>query len=255
METAGQVAKDVLSELQAQSQTSTQELKKVDMPTYCAKCNYPIYENNCIVCERENRRKKDIVTAHMLSLGGLRAYCEFTEAKFIVNENNKTSFDAAKSFNPDKENYYFYGPTGSGKSHLAIIAARKHLGDKLSNGMYANIDTGVEVVKPTNILREIRMADNAGEEESILSRLTWRRVLVIDDLGTEKITEFAATTLYEIMDARYMNAGGGLIITSNLSLGQLSEKLGDDRIPSRLAHMCRVFSLAKEPDYRLFRLF
>ena len=73
--------------------------------------------------------------------------------------------------------------------------------------------------------------------------LTALPVLVIDDLGIGRDTEFAFQTLYEIVDGRYMAMKGGLIVTSNLSLDDLAAKLGDDRIPSRLASMCKVIRM------------
>jgi DNA replication protein DnaC len=53
--------------------------------------------------------------------------------------------------------------------------------------------------------------------------------------------------------AAYMNMKGGLLVSSNLSLGELAERVGDDRLSSRLAQMCRgnVFSLAGEKDWRV----
>jgi DNA replication protein DnaC len=42
-------------------------------------------------------------------------------------------------------------------------------------------------------------------------------------------------------------------VTSNLTLEQLASYLKDDRIPSRLAEMCRglQYDLTGEPDHRL----
>jgi DNA replication protein DnaC len=81
------------------------------------------------------------------------------------------------------------------------------------------------------------------------------RILVLDDLGTAKYTEFLCSIIYEIIEDRYQNHPGGLIVTSNLSLCDLAETMGDDRVSSRLAELCRgkIFSMVGETDHRIVR--
>jgi len=63
-------------------------------------------------------------------------------------------------------------------------------------------------------------------------------LLVLDDLGAEKVSDFVLQTLYDLLDRRY---GECLetIITSNLSLDQLTVHYGShgDRLASRIAGM------------------
>lgn len=169
-------------------------------------------------------------------LGGRRAYEDFTAERFKPSEATQPALDACTAFNPGSDNIYLYGPTGTGKSHLATVAARKYR-DPL-------------VTKPVNIIRRIRACESAEGERDVILRCAGEKVLLIDDLGVGRDTEFAVTTIYEIIDGRYQAKSGGLIVTSNLSLDALAQKLGDDRIPSRLAQMCRVFSLTGK-DHRL----
>ena len=172
------------------------------------------------------------------NLGGVRARDEFKRDKFVPNARTQAPFDFCVNFNPTTDNGYFFGKTGTGKSHLAIIAARKFW-------------RRATVVKPCEIFRSIRACREAYDEISVIGDYARAQVLVIDDLGVGRDTEFAVTSLYEIMDKRYQSMAGGLIVTSNLSISQLAAKLGDDRITSRLAHMCRghIFEL-HEKDWR-----
>ena len=105
--------------------------------------------------------------------------------------------------------------------------------------------------KTPAISRALREAQDAGEERKIIERFVRMPLLLIDDLGTEKLTDSLYSLLHEIIDGRYDRDGGGLIVTSNLSLDDLAEKMGDDRISSRLSEMCQVFSLEGEKDHRL----
>ncbi|MGE0994210.1 ATP-binding protein, partial [Bacillus sp. GMa5/2] len=65
-------------------------------------------------------------------------------------------------------------------------------------------------------------------------------VLVLDDLGAEKPSEFAAEFLYTIVDYRY-STWRRMIITSNCSDEELKERLGHlqgGRILDRLREGC-----------------
>lgn len=73
-------------------------------------------------------------------------------------------------------------------------------------------------------------------------------ILFLDDIGTEKTTDWAFQTLYTIIDRRYREFRQ-TVITSNLSLNELSDRTGD-RITSRIAEMCNVIEL-KGKDRRL----
>lgn len=90
------------------------------------------------------------------------------------------------------------------------------------------------------------------EKEREIERLSNVPVFVVDDLGVQKDTEHALTVLYEILDRRDMNLRHGLIVTSNLPLDMLAKKMGDDRITSRIAGMCRVVKVGWD-DHRMKR--
>ena len=85
-------------------------------------------------------------------------------------------------------------------------------------------------------------------EESIINKLCRVSVLLLDDVGAEKASEWVKQTLYLIIDGRY----GDLkktYVTSNLTLNQISNQL-DDRISSRIAGMTNTIRMAGK-DRRL----
>lgn len=73
-------------------------------------------------------------------------------------------------------------------------------------------------------------------------------VLFLDDIGTEKTTDWSQQTLYTVIDRRYREVMQ-TVITSNLSLNELSDRTGD-RITSRISDMCKVIEL-KGKDRRV----
>ena len=75
-----------------------------------------------------------------------------------------------------------------------------------------------------------------------------KKCLILDDMGAEKTSEWSIQTLYSIIDRRYRDEKQTLI-TSNLTLDEIAEKVGD-RIASRIAGMCKVVEI-KGKDRRI----
>ena len=78
-------------------------------------------------------------------------------------------------------------------------------------------------------------------EQEILNIYSCAKVLYLDDLGTEKASDWALQTLYLLIDRRYSEMLR-TVISSNLSLDELADHL-DDRISSRIAGMCEVIKM------------
>lgn len=168
--------------------------------------------------------------------GGIRALETYRLDTFMPSSVTQSAFDFCKAFDAAHDNLYLCGPCGSGKSHLAVGTARRFNGN---------------VWKTTEISRFLRKQESANDEETAIASIAKESVLVIDDIGIEKPTEYMIISLQEIFDMRYQYMPGGLIVTSNLSLDGLAARLCDDHIPSRLAGMCKVFNLKGEPDHRI----
>ena len=175
-----------------------------------------------------------------VALGGQRAYEQFTQDGFKPSKVTYDALQAAKTFDPIRENLYFHGPTGTGKSHLAAAAARAFL-------------PAVITVNPQELISKMLAAGRQGDEWNVTRSYSMSKVLVIDEMGLGEMTTLQATKLYLVLNRRYQDRSGGLIVTSNLSLEDLATAIGDDRLPSRLAQMCkgRIYNFAGEPDHRL----
>lgn len=187
------------------------------------------------------QHRRELRKYHIEALGGMRSVDLYTKEKFNATPKTQEVFDAVNAFNFKKDNLYLCGPTGSGKSHLAAIAARRIFG----------CGDNLITISQSEISRRIRSSRDAEQESSRIEDFQKAGVLLIEDLGVAKDTEFMMSTLYDIINYRYQNKPGGLIITSNLNLGDLAKKFGDDRIPSRLSQICKVFNLTGEKDHRV----
>ncbi len=114
--------------------------------------------------------------------------------------------------------YLYSGTKGSGKTRMAA---------SIANELMEAHDAQVRFAVSTEILAEIRRTFDKGSEytqSQVLDALKMVEVLVLDDFGTEKVTEWVADQFYHILNSRYVSRKV-TIFTSNESLGTLKEVL------------------------------
>ena len=175
-------------------------------------------------------------------LGSEKAVRELSLDAFHPVTGTETAYLAAKNFNPATENLYLWGPTGRGKTHLAYGIAQKALRAGLS----------AEVLSMRDFVNRFRMV-RPEEEANEVKRLTRIDVLVIDDFGAVRSSDFSMDILLDVLNKRFLQEKNGLIITSNLFFEDLARKNNDDRITSRLAGACKAIEIRTDWDFRLER--
>lgn len=138
---------------------------------------------------------------------------------------------------------YIAGDIGTGKTYLASCIAADLIRRKVQT-KWCNVG---------DVLRAIRSSfdkKNTTEEETI-RQFTEPRVLVLDDLGKERPTEWAVEQLFSIINTRY-DACRPLIVTTNYGGGDLVRRLtprgeADDTTPraivDRLREMATLIKL------------
>lgn len=126
-----------------------------------------------------------------------------------------------------------YGAVGTGKTHLtgAIVdyIARYHKRQLIMLDIIFS--------SSVNILSEIRLGYRSQQAEQICESYERATLLIIDDLGTEKVTDWVHELFYRIIDYRYSNLKP-TIITTNFQMSEIAERLGD-RFVSRIRAMCK----------------
>lgn len=125
------------------------------------------------------------------------------------------------------------GPFGTGKTHEAYGALRRiaEAGPDRFELIATTAPDMYGALRPTAV---------TGSTETELRRYLRVPLLLLDDLGTEKISEWTEEATYRLLNERY-NECRPMIVTSNLPArspdgNDLSAKLGE-RIASRLAEM------------------
>lgn len=142
---------------------------------------------------------------------------------------------------PNGKGLLIDGPVGVGKSHLAAAAMTALAKKKFVRGAFHFVP---------DLLMKLRSAiGNEDEDETdIVYEATRVQLLVLDDLGSERLTDFAAERLLLIIAGRY-HKGNPMIVTTNLSKDGVKDHLGE-RLMSRLADMTQQIQLDGD-DYRL----
>lgn len=118
------------------------------------------------------------------------------------------------------------GVTGAGKTHQAYGALRGLI--------QAGVAVRWEATTAADLYAGLR--PHAGNDaERILTRVARVPVLVLDDLGAARTSEWVEEITYRLINQRY-NRMLPTLVTTNLAIGELRAALGD-RVASRLAEM------------------
>ena len=134
------------------------------------------------------------------------------------------------------------GRPGRGKTSLAVAILRRRV--EQTRGRY-----GVRFWNVPRGLVHIRDSFNRSEKErESLLDLIYPRLVVLDDLGQQRMTEWVAEQFYNLIDG-LLAEEKQVVITTNLPPDALEKGL-DEALMSRILEMCYVVSL-KGKDLRL----
>lgn len=106
----------------------------------------------------------------------------------------------------------FWGSVGTGKSFAAACIANYLL------------DRKVPVVM-TSFVKLLEVFQSGRDEEtSILNRLGYAKLVIFDDLGAERGTDYALEKVYNIVDSRYRKSLP-MILTTNLTIEEMKSEV------------------------------
>lgn len=173
---------------------------------------------------------------------------------YKVNNKNRSAYETSLKYADNFQDYkskgiglIYTGQNGTGKTHLAAAITNKL------------IHQGTPVVFGTliTLLDKIKQSYTGDADESkILHLYSTVDLLVIDDLGKERTTEWVLEKLYHVVNERY-EKNLPIVITTNYDANSLIQRLslkGDpgtsQAVVSRLYEICRGEEFSWE-DYRM----
>lgn len=148
------------------------------------------------------------------------------------------------SFLERKENIVFLGPSGVGKSHLAIA-----LGHQATlKGVKTRFITAAD------LMLQLAAAKSQGKLDHYFKRVVLApRLLIVDEIGYLPFGRDEANLFFNVIAKRYEK--GSIIVTSNLPFSQWSKAFADDTtltaaLLDRLLHHAHITQITGE-SYRL----
>lgn len=153
--------------------------------------------------EEENRIKREKIKKLLGNSGIKKRFLNRTFENFKIDNENKEAFRNSKlyaenfeKFKETGEGIYYSGGFGTGKTHLAVAIAL----DLIEKGVPVICMTAIDLL--SEISRTYDKNRNVSEYQ-ILQAYKEVDLLVIDDLGKEYCTDWAAAMLYDIINDRY----------------------------------------------------
>lgn len=131
------------------------------------------------------------------------------------------------------ENALLFGPTGTGKTGVGIGAIRA--------AHFAGVSADVIFVSEWLDRQRPPASDESGR--AAMESAQRPHLLLIDDLGTQKNSEWVHERLYLLIDDRYRHELATIVTTNHVSLESLSLSLGE-RATSRLLEQCETFAVS-----------
>ena len=155
----------------------------------------------------------------------------------MMAENLEDCKKYAAGFHSGSGSLLFTGKTGLGKTFLSGCIAR------------SLIDKGFSVVYDTvsHILSDfeaVKFGENTEETRSGLLKYRDADLLIIDDLGTEMLTQFSSSTLYTVLNDRLLQEKP-TIVSTNLAPKEIRERYSA-QISSRLLGSFEILYFAGE---------
>ena len=143
-----------------------------------------------------------------------------------------------ESFEKD-ESIILCGTQGSGKSHIASALMYEWLAKnvKFDDSGTPDLSRVPYFLPMSDLYLELKSSfDNEMVAEKDILEKYWKKpLLVLDDLGVEKLSDWSRNVVYSLIGKRY-NECLQTVVTTNLQLDEIG-KLIDSRISDRLEEM------------------
>ena len=189
--------------------------------------------------ERERRAEED--KKAMERIGRLRRASLMDEKarsatfqSFVTTKENARNLKLCKRYAErfdemvnKNQGLLFWGDVGTGKTYAAACIAN------------ALLSRGIPVVM-TSLVKLLEIIQGGEEQESdVISRMNSAKLVIFDDLGAERNTDYALEKVYNIIDSRYRRKLP-MLLTTNLTIEEMKQEVDRryTRIYDRVFETC-----------------
>ena len=222
---------------------------------YCKICNeridgkaIPMLDKSMIIrtackCVRD-RQEQEKQREKLLKQDRLRKNCFISKNQIAYTFENadegtdKEIIKKAKNYvkhfeemRKDNVGLLLYGNVGSGKTYIAC---------SIANAIITEYSYTVKMRNFAQILNDLQKGGFNLDRNEYIEQITNATLLILDDFGIERNTEYALEQIYNVINARYLKARP-TIITTNLNFKDIEKEQEDimlGRIYSRIIEMC-----------------
>jgi DNA replication protein DnaC len=201
----------------------------------------------CVGCREADAAEAHERAAEMaISRCGIpRQYADCSFANFQCPPGDATAFRLAQDWSRElrqgrrpRRGLLLEGDAGRGKTHLAVAILKEVVFVRQLTAAFLNVPEWLNGMKQAF----------AGDDAGLAPTPRWHQLVVLDDLGTEKASDWSRDQIYSLVNHREAN-GLLTIVTTNLAVGELHRRLGSPTM-SRLNKMCKRVSVESRMDYR-----
>lgn len=176
-----------------------------------------------VIAGMENSGLGKLLDSQSFDSFSLRFYSGKDEVLMKHNADKLRAFAQGFSTNTS-ESFLLLGGTGLGKTHLSTSVARV----VLEKGYHVIYRTAQDVMSVFERQRFGEGRQGDGTEKDLFEA----DLLIIDDLGTEVVTQYTVAWLYDVINSR-INNKKSTILSTNLTQEELRSRYAD-RITSRI---------------------
>lgn len=225
---------------------------------FIARCFFGTRFSCCPICTKEQNEKEeaekakkeakrllDIWQQKIGNSGIPERFKDRYLSSYVINPNNHKQqriFDFCKSYADDFANvkktgrsFLMLGTVGTGKTHLSIGIALE-----IIKAGHTSIFTSAS--KIFRAIKDTYQKNSNQKESEIMAIYTKCDLLIIDEVGVQRGSDFEKETFFDVINERYENMLPTIIL-SNLTIDEIKEFLGE-----------RVFDRLRENGGKAFLL-
>ena len=264
-----EIIEETLKKLATPAENAEEDYIGDDGLLYCRNCHMPkeVYFSQELAqrfgmkthpkecdCQRKVREQAEVLreqSRHTEAVRSLKEQCfserAMQEWNFQRDHEDSKNTETARFYvkhwekmKRDNIGLLFWGAVGTGKSFLAGCIANALLEQEIP-------------VRMTNFEEVLNdLSSNFSEKNEYIKSLCRFPLLILDDFGMERGTEYGLEQIYAVIDGRY-RSGKPLIVTTNLTLNELNNPrdTAHARIYDRLKEMCVPLNFSGESRRRM----